>query len=80
MFFAPIAIFSRTFFQVTVTLGKGLWILLFCDFPTLHNLISLQASSQFLFKPSAYGLCNLCGYTVERWPRKHKEAENKVEY
>ena len=63
MFFAPITIFSRTFFLVTVTLGKGLcFVLLFYDFPT-PTIWFLYKPLTISFKSSAHGLCNLCGYS-----------------
>ena len=51
MFFAPITIFSRTFFQVTVTLGKGLC--LFCYFMIFPHPQSdfFTSLSQFLSSP-----------------------------
>lgn len=79
MFFAPITIFSRTFFQVTVTLGKGLC--LFCYFMIFPHPQSdfFTSLSQFLSSPQPMVYVT-CVVTSERWPRKHKGAENKVEH
>ena len=62
MFFSPVTIFSRTFFQVTFILGKDLcFVLLFYDFPTPTTWF-LYKPLTISFKPSAHGLCNQCGY------------------
>ena len=80
MLFSSITIFSRTFFQVTVNFGKRsvfcfAIFFMFFPYPQPDFFTSL---SQFLSGPQPF--CVTCMVTSDRWPRKHKGAENNVEH